>query len=81
MNSIVNVCIQALDDGRIDERKRLHAATTLSVLSRSLLSKNFAGWEVMEVFAGGVSGSDAVFKVSLLLFSIPTYPIYDTVHL
>ena len=41
----------------------MHAATTLAILSRNLLSKNFAGWEVMEVFAGGVSGSDTVFKV------------------
>jgi hypothetical protein len=30
---------------------------------RSILAKNLAGWEAMEVFAGGVGESDKVFMV------------------
>lgn len=43
---------------------RGHAIETLSILLRNMLIKNFAGWEVMEIFAGGVNQSDAVFMVS-----------------
>lgn len=42
---------------------------TLSVVSRSILNKNLAGWEVMEVFAGGVRESDDIFNVSRSLGS------------
>lgn len=60
---MIGACLEALRSDDTDETKKAHAAATLSVLSRNLLSKNLAGWEVMEVFAGGVSGSDTVFKV------------------
>jgi hypothetical protein len=37
----------------------------MTVLTRCLLSKsNLAGWEVMELFAGGVNQSDKFFNVS-----------------
>jgi hypothetical protein len=32
-----------------------------------VLAKNLAGWEVMEIFAGGVGKSDTVFMVSWFL--------------
>jgi hypothetical protein len=32
-----------------------------------VLAKNLAGWEVMEVFAGGVDESDKVFMVGRFL--------------
>lgn len=48
-----------------DEAVRGHAIETLSVLLRNVLMKGFAGWEVMEIFAGGVNQSDAVFMVSI----------------
>jgi hypothetical protein len=43
---------------------RSHALETLSIVIRCVLAKNLAGWEVMEVFAGGVDESDMVFMVS-----------------
>ena len=52
-----------------EETKKAHAAVTLGVLTRSLLSKNLAGWEVMEVFAGGVSGSDTFFMVNAFILT------------
>ena len=52
-----------------DEVRKIHAAVTLAIFSRSMLTRNFAGWEVMEVFAGGVSSSDMVFKVTCVLRS------------
>lgn len=33
-----------------------------------MLNKNFAGWEIMEVFAGGVTNSDTVFTASIFMF-------------
>ncbi len=65
LNGLVGACLQTLRSEGVDETKKIHAAATMGVLSRSLLSKNLAGWEVMEVFAGGVGGSDAVFQVSV----------------
>ena len=47
----------------------MHAASTLAILSRSMLTRNFAGWEVMEVFAGGVNNSDMFFKVTNIVRS------------
>ncbi|GLB35898.1 putative DUF1741 [Lyophyllum shimeji] len=38
-----------------------HALETLSILIRCILTKNFSGWEVMEVLAGGVNQSDEIF--------------------
>lgn len=64
LNGIVGACLQTLRSEGAEETKKVHAAATLGVLSRSLLSKNLAGWEVMEVYAGGVGDSDAVFQVS-----------------
>ncbi len=66
LNDAVRACLHALRSENAGEAKKAHAAATLGAFSRSLLSKNFAGWEVMEVFAGGVSGSDAFFEVRAL---------------
>jgi hypothetical protein len=41
----------------------------LSIVVRCILAKNLAGWEVMEIFAGGIGESDKVFTVSL--FALP----------
>ncbi|KAI9065925.1 hypothetical protein FKP32DRAFT_1623459 [Trametes sanguinea] len=62
LNGLVDACIRVLRSEDVDEVKKSHAAVTLGVVSRSLLSKNLAGWEVMEVFAGGVADSDRVFN-------------------
>ena len=60
----MDACIGTLRSEEADDAKKGHAANTLGVVSRCLLSKNLAGWEVMELFAGGVSDSDRVFNVS-----------------
>jgi len=40
----------------------------MAVITRCLLSKNdLAGWEVMELFAGGVNQSDKFFNVITFL--------------
>jgi len=57
-----------------DDVVRSHALETLSIVIRWVLAKNLAGWEVMEVFAGGVDESDKVFMVSrFCLFAKDTY--------
>ncbi|OJT08174.1 UPF0668 protein C10orf76 -like protein [Trametes pubescens] len=63
LNGLVDACIGALRSEDADATVKMHnAAITLAVVSRGLLSKNLTGWEVMEVFAGGVSDSDRIFK-------------------
>jgi len=41
--------------------RKAHALETLAIVVRCILTKNFTGWEVMEVLAGGVSQSDDIF--------------------
>ena len=43
--------------------RKANALETLSIMLKCILVHSFAGWEVMEIFAGGVSQSDAVFMV------------------
>ncbi|KAI1789820.1 hypothetical protein LXA43DRAFT_1019739 [Ganoderma leucocontextum] len=62
LNGMVRACLRVLRSENADEAKRTHAAATLAIFSRSMLRKNLSGWEVMEVFAGGVNSSDVVFK-------------------
>lgn len=71
LNGLVDACIAALRSEDADATLKTHnAAITLAVVSRAVLSKNLAGWEVMEVFAGGVSDSDRVFKVSSRMYAV-----------
>lgn len=71
LNGLVDACIAALRFEDADETVKSHnAAVTLAVVSRAVLSKNLAGWEVMEVFAGGVSDSDRVFKVNIEMYVV-----------
>lgn len=54
-----------------DDPLKSHAVQLMTVVIRGLLSKSdFAGWEVMELFAGGVNESDKFFNV--LKFSFTT---------
>ncbi|KAJ3984581.1 hypothetical protein F5890DRAFT_1460981 [Lentinula detonsa] len=41
--------------------KATHALETLCILTRSILSKNPTGWEVIEIFSGGAKESDILF--------------------
>jgi hypothetical protein len=44
-----------------DDIKKSHSVDTLAICIRCILEKNLTGWEVMEIFAGGVNQSDNVF--------------------
>ena len=46
-----------------DPAIRLHSLETLSIVLHGILAKDFTGWEVMEIFAGGIAESDRVFMV------------------
>ncbi|KZT02439.1 DUF1741-domain-containing protein [Laetiporus sulphureus 93-53] len=61
LNRLVLACIRHARTGADNDAKKTHAVETLSILSRCILRKNLAGWEVMEIFAGGVNESDKVF--------------------
>ncbi|KZT75029.1 hypothetical protein DAEQUDRAFT_807295 [Daedalea quercina L-15889] len=61
LNAIVLACLQFARMGPDDDPRKSRAVDTLSMLSRYLLGKNLTGWEVMEIFAGGVNESDKVF--------------------
>jgi hypothetical protein len=52
------------EDAALTNTRRRNALKVLAILVPSLLAKNMAGWEIMEVFAGGVAKSDEVFTVS-----------------
>ena len=49
-------------EGAPDDPRKTNALQTLSIVVRCVLAKNLSGWEVLEVFGGGVKG-DAVFMV------------------
>lgn len=61
INNLFTACVRVAQQRDEDEAVRGHAIETLSILLRNVLMKGFAGWEVMEIFAGGVNQSDAVF--------------------
>ena len=57
-------CLKYARTAPYDDPKKYHAVQLITVTTRGLLSKNdLAGWEVMELFAGGVNQSDKFFNV------------------
>ncbi|KAF9814518.1 hypothetical protein IEO21_05069 [Rhodonia placenta] len=62
LNGIILACLHYATTASMDDVKKAHAVETLSIASRCLLRKNLTGWEVMEIFAGGVHESDKVFN-------------------
>ncbi|KAI0068085.1 DUF1741-domain-containing protein [Artomyces pyxidatus] len=55
-------CMKHAHEAPYDDPRKAHAIEIMAVLTRSLLDKNdLAGWEVMEMFAGGVNESDQFF--------------------
>ena len=58
-----------------NDPKKCHAVQLMTVTTRGLLSKSdLAGWEVMELFSGGVNESDKFFNV--LISTITTTMIF-----
>jgi hypothetical protein len=60
-NSLFLNCIRIVSEAPRDDIKTANALETLLVFTRSMLAKNLSGWEIMEIFAGGVKESDDVF--------------------
>jgi hypothetical protein len=61
-----------VDTGFEDIRKA-NALETLVVFLRSVLSKDLAGWEIMDLLAGNVSESDRIFGVRVFLVINPIH--------
>ncbi|KAJ7631175.1 hypothetical protein FB45DRAFT_917728 [Roridomyces roridus] len=60
-NALVRACLQHASAAAPSNDAKRHALETLSILTRCFFAKTPTGFEVMEVFAGGVNQSDAVF--------------------
>lgn len=63
LHALFTVCIVFATDRKGIEETRAHAVVTLSIMLRTVLAKNLAGWEVMEIFANRVNEADRVFMV------------------
>ncbi|KAK0233651.1 hypothetical protein IW262DRAFT_1452216 [Armillaria fumosa] len=62
INDIFSSYLHHIQNGASsDDIRTSHALETLCIFTKCLLTKGFSGWEVMEVFAGGVGNSDAFF--------------------
>ncbi|KAL1737414.1 hypothetical protein EV714DRAFT_266217 [Schizophyllum commune] len=59
-NELFALCLKWAREGSPDDPRKTNALQTLSIVIRCVLAKNLSGWEVLEVFGGGVKG-DAVF--------------------
>ncbi|TFK56653.1 DUF1741-domain-containing protein [Heliocybe sulcata] len=61
LNALFKECVDFARSAAYDDPKKPNSLETLSVFCRCILSKDLTGWEVMEVFTGGVRGSDQFF--------------------
>ncbi|KAF8846038.1 hypothetical protein BDN67DRAFT_12014 [Paxillus ammoniavirescens] len=61
LSTLFTTCVSFAAKSQEDVVVTGRAIETLSIMSRCVLAKNLAGWEVMEIFAGGVNESDKVF--------------------
>ena len=73
---LFSTCLRYTRTARYEDPRKSHAVQLMTVLTRGLLSKSdLAGWEVMELFAGGVNESDKFFNVLMfgsLLYTLLT---------
>ncbi|KAG5353682.1 hypothetical protein C0989_003819 [Termitomyces sp. Mn162] len=63
LNMLFRECLMQARDAPHADIRKAHALETLSIILRSILSKNLSGWEVMEILGGGVGQSDDVFMI------------------
>ncbi|KLO13756.1 hypothetical protein SCHPADRAFT_873602 [Schizopora paradoxa] len=61
INELFSSCLFYLRTVSYGDSRKINSMETLSVVLRCCLEKNLAGWEAMELFAGGVAESDTVF--------------------
>ncbi|KAI9512521.1 hypothetical protein F5148DRAFT_973492 [Russula earlei] len=75
--TLFSTCLEYVRTASNGDAKRSHAVQLMTVATRCLLSKSdLAGWEVMELFAGGVNQSDKFFNV--IIYSADTVSITGT---
>ena len=61
---LFSTCLKYARTAPYNDPKKYHAVQLMTVTTRGLLSKSdLAGWEVMELFSGGVNESDKFFNV------------------
>ncbi|KAF7347688.1 DUF1741 domain-containing protein [Mycena venus] len=60
-NTLFRVCLQHASSDAANTDKKKNALATLSILTRCIFAKTPTGWEAMEIMAGGVTQSDAIF--------------------
>ncbi|KAF5384911.1 hypothetical protein D9615_001292 [Tricholomella constricta] len=61
LNVLFRECLAHARNSSYEDVRKAHALETLSIVLRYILTKNFTGWEAMEVLAGGVGHADEVF--------------------
>lgn len=62
LNLLFISCLRCASTAPYGDVKKDNALDTLTIFSRHCLSKNLSGWEAMELVAGSVGQSDAVFN-------------------
>lgn len=61
---LFSTCLKYARTAPYNDPKKCHAVQLMTVTTRGLLSKSdLVGWEVMELFSGGVNESDKFFNV------------------
>ena len=63
LNILCRRSLSHLSNASFSHSVKANALETLVLFVRCMLSKQFSGWEIMDVFAGGVVGSDSLFSV------------------
>ncbi|KAJ7110039.1 hypothetical protein C8R44DRAFT_678676 [Mycena epipterygia] len=61
LNALFRACLHHASSAARNTDVKKHALETLSILARCIFAKTPTGWEVMEIMAGGVNQSDAIF--------------------
>jgi len=70
LGSLFKEALQCFVRLEYQDPRKANALETLVVLLRSILQKDLAGWEIMDVLAGNVSESDQVFGVSGVIYPV-----------
>ncbi|KAJ6604834.1 hypothetical protein DFH09DRAFT_1123914 [Mycena vulgaris] len=61
LNALFRACLQHASSSAPHNDVKKQALETLSIVVRCIFAKTPTGWEVMEIMAGGVTQSDAIF--------------------
>jgi hypothetical protein len=70
LSALFQACIKHIRSASYNDVKKANAVETQYILVTRVLAKNLTGWEVMEILAGSVSQSDAIFLVCFCIKSL-----------